>query len=204
MKYKNSEPGQSMVMVAMMLPIIVAVGLYLIVNALFWINTVSATRQAIQRAAQSGASTLGRAESLPMTVITDPDQPDLPSAAARHCLDPERSRTVILKSLEQNLDMIPATFVTSDGGPLTPAQVAADSTGTYIRDLKVVNPPALGCPTTDPDPTYPPGVVYTYRQPYVHLAVYLPVKAIFGAHLQPIKPEYVLDVTSAIDPTGGE
>lgn len=201
---EKSETGQSMILVAVMLPIIVAIGLYLIVNALFWANAVAATRQAVKRAAQDGASAVGRSESLPMTVITDPNQPDLPTATARHCLDPEHARLVTLESLEKNLALVPAAFVTPAGEALTPAQVAADTTGACLLELKVVNPPGLGCPSTDTEPTYPPGAMYSYQRPYVHLAVFLPVKAVFGAHLAPIQPEYVLDVTSAIDPTGGE
>jgi len=83
---------------------------------------------------------------------------------------------------------------------LSPSQVVSDTTGAYLMELKVVNPPGLNCPQSDPAPTLPAGVTYAYQQPYVHLVARLPLKAFFWNYQ--VAPVYVVDVTSAIDPAG--
>ncbi|MCG3211827.1 MAG: hypothetical protein FOGNACKC_05473 [Anaerolineae bacterium] len=193
------ERGQTMVLVAIFLMGAVAVGTLLIVNALSWFNARRATYQAVSRAANDGAGELVWIDGLPLLGVADPEQPDLPAAGGRHCLDPDRARSVTLNSLRENLGRIAAPYVTDSGAPLSPAQVVSDTT--YLLELSVVNPPALNCPAGDPEPTYPPGESYSYQRPYVHLAVRLPLRAMFGPYQ--VTPVYVIDVTSATDPAGG-
>ncbi len=195
------ERGQAMVMTAVALTGIVLFVMFLIVNALSWYNTVAGSHKAINRAAQDGAAQLSRQEGLPLAGIQDPVDPSLPTAAGLHCLDPERAREVTLDSLKRNLAWASPLYVKDDGSPLLPDEVVSDTTGTYLIELKVVNPSGLNCPASDPEPIYPPGAAYPYTQPFIHLAVQLPMKALFGRFI--VHPTYVVDVTSATDPAGG-
>jgi hypothetical protein len=195
------ESGQTMILVAVMMLVIVLFMLYLIVNASGWFNAGRATQQALNRAANDGAAKLVWTGGLPLTTVANPNQPQLPTAASRHCLEPAEARAATLASLRQNLDWASTLYVTNDGAPLSPTQVVSDTSGAYLIELKAVNPPGLNCPHTDYPPTYPVGAVYPYQQPYVHLAVRLPMKAFFWKYQ--VAPVYVVDVTSAIDPTGG-
>jgi len=196
----HRESGQAMILAAVMMLAIVLFMLYLIVNASGWFNASRATQQAVNRAANDGAAKTSPG-SLPLTVIANPSQPQLPTAAAQHCLDPVAAKAAALASLRQNLDWASTLYITTEGTPLSPPQVVSDTTGTYLIELKAVNPPGLNCPQTDPAPTYPDGAVYPYTQPYLHLAVRLPMKAFFWKYQ--VAPVYVVDATSAIDPAGG-
>jgi hypothetical protein len=195
------ESGQSMILAAVMMLVIVLFMLYLIVNASGWFNAGRATQQALTRAANDGAAKLASSGSLPLTTIANPHQPQLPTAASHHCLDIAAAKAVTLASLQRNLAWSSSLYVTDDGQPLSPGQVISDTTGAYLVELKAVNPPGLNCPQTDSAPTYPAGVTYTYQQPYVHLVARLPMKAFFWKYQ--VAPVYVIDVTSAIDPAGG-
>ena len=200
---RNGQPGQAMALTAVALVGITAIGLLLIVNALTWFNSYQATNQAIWRAAQDGAGELAWENSLPLEAITDPEHPDLPTATPLQCLNLDRARAVTLASLQQNLEWSSTLYVTVDGQELSPAQVISDTAGIYLLDLSIVNPTGLGCAESDPTPTYPPGGTYPYQRPYVHLAVSLPMRAMFGFGGQAlVSPRYVVDVTSAIDPAG--
>jgi hypothetical protein len=194
------ESGQTMILAAVMMLAIVLLMLYLIVNASGWFNATRATQQALTRAAHDGAGQLAWTGSLPLTTIANPTQPQLP-AAAHHCLDPVAAKATTLASLKQNLDWSSSLYVTDDGQPLAPSRVISDTSGAYLVELKAVNPPGLNCPQTDPAPSYPAGVTYPYQQPYVHLVARLPMKAFFWKFQ--VAPIYVIDVTSAIDPAGG-
>ena len=201
---RNGQPGQAMALTAVALIGITAIGLLLIVNALTWFNSYQATFQAVWRAAQDGAGELAWENSLPLEAITDPEHPDLPTATPLQCLNLDRARAVTLASLQQNLEWSSTLYVTVDGEDLSPAQVISDTAGIYLLDLSIVNPTGLGCAETDPIPTYPAGGTYPYQRPYVHMAVSLPMKAMFGFGGQAlVSPRYVVDVTSAIDPAGG-
>jgi len=197
----NRESGQAMILAAVMMLVIVMFMLYLIVNASGWFNASRATQQAVNRAANDGAAKLAATDGLPLTGVANPSQPQLPTAAAQHCLDPAAAKAAALASLKQNLDWASTLYVTTEGAPLSPTQVISDTTGAYLIELKAVNPPGLNCPQTDPAPTYPAGAVYPYQQPYLHLAVRLPMKAFFWKYQ--VAPVYVVDATSAIDPAGG-
>lgn len=194
---KKREQGQSMVIVAIFLMGAVAVGTLLIVNSLVWFNTRQATLSAVTRAAHDGAAELAWTEGIPLTAVTDPEHPDLPTATARHCLNLAQSRSVTLNSLQENLALAAGLYVTGDGEPLSPAQVVTDTTGTYLVALNVVNPATLNCPDSDPEPVVSSG---QYDRPYVHLVVQLPMKAMFGSWI--VRPTYQVDVTSSINPAG--
>lgn len=195
------ERGQSMVLTAFIIAGAVLFVMYLIINTLSWYNSVAASKQALARAAQAGASELIRQESLPLVNIDNHDSPTMPTAISRQCLDPVQARAATLATLERNLATTSPLYVKMDGSPLSPTDVVSDTSGTYLVELKIINPAALGCPSSDPMPTYPAGASYPYTKPFVHLAVRLPMKALFGQFN--VHPTYVVDVTSAIDPKGG-
>lgn len=197
----NSERGQAMVLTGIALMGLVLFVMFLLITALSWFNTTAASKQALSRAAQAGAAELIRQEGLPLVGIEDPDNPTLPTATSRHCLDPVQARATTLSTLAHNLAWASPLYVKDDGAPLTPTEVISDTTGTYLIELAVVNPAALGCPASDPLPVYPPGATYDYDRPFVHLAVRLPMKALFGGVI--VHPTYTVDVTSAVDPRGG-
>jgi hypothetical protein len=176
--------------------------LYLVINADDWYNDTASTRQALIRAARDGATESDLNKSLNLAPINSPTGPLPTIPASLHCLDPIKAETTIRASLEQNLKRSGGQYVKEDGSPLTPAEIAGDTTGTYLIELVVVNPPALGCPSSDPLPTYPPGVHYDFTAPYIHIAARLPMQALQG-HFQ-VAPAYVIAVTSATDPKGGQ
>lgn len=198
---RDLERGQTMVLTAILLLGLVLFGLFLIVNALAWFNSAAATRQALVRAARDGATEMVLEESLALTAIITPTVSLPPLATSRHCLDPDRAQATARASLERNLARASSLYVGDDGSPLTPTEIAYDTTGTYLIEINVVNPLALGCPNSDPLPSHPPGATYNFTRPFVHIAVRAPMKALFGRFR--VNPTYAVDVTSAIDPTGG-
>lgn len=197
----HKERGQAMILTAVALLGLILFVLYLIVNALSWFNAVSATKQALSRSAQDGAMQFMPDTDLGLTEIDDFENPSLPLSAGRHCLDPVKARQATLTALEYNLDWATSLYVKNDGSSLSPTDVTSDIAGVYLIELSVVNPPSLNCPETDPDPVYPAGNTYDFSVPYVHLAVRLPMKALFGTFT--VDPVYTVDVTSAINPKGG-
>lgn len=200
---KLDERGQSLIITAFLFLGLALFVLFLIVDALAWYNGASATRQALVRAARDGATEMVLEESLVLTGLDamHPGDPLPPLAASRHCLDPTQAEATARESLERNLARASLLYVKVDGAPLTPAEIAYDTSGTYIIEIKVVNPPALGCPESDSLPIFPSGATYNFSRPYVHIAARVPMKALFGPF--EVHPAYAVDVTSAIDPRGG-
>lgn len=197
----SPERGQALVLTAVVFMGLVLFVMYLIVNALSWYNSTFATRQALTRAAQDGATELIREDTLPLLGVSNQDDPTMPTVNSRHCLDVARARATTLASLARNLASASPLYVKDDGAKLSPTEVVSDTTGVYLVELKVINPSFLNCAQSDEPPTYPPAATYPYVRPYVHLAVRLPMKALFGQFI--VHPTYTVDVTSAVNPGGG-
>jgi hypothetical protein len=197
----KDERGQSIILTAFLFLGLATFGFFLVINANDFYNDTASTRQAMARAARDGATQVDLGESLSLTPIEDPDAPLPAIPESRHCLDPVRAEAKVREALEQNLAVSGGLYVKADGSPLTPAEIAQDTSGTYIVELTIVNPPALNCPTTGLLPTYPAGVSYDFTRPYVHIAARLPMQALYGAFQ--VSPVYVVAVTNATDPKGG-
>lgn len=187
----SKEHGQSMILAAMMVGVLVMFILYLLVNVGGFYRDTRQIDQIATRAARDGTTALAwQSDGLTLAPLTGRILPS--TQDNRQCLDVTQARLSTRKALARGLVIVQNRFANG----ITATSVASDTHNVYLT-MAAGNPAGMGCASMGD--THPNGE--TYIHPWVYIRLTIPVKALFGDTTVLWRSETT--VTSATTTRGG-